>query len=131
MKKVDVREKLIESIEEAYYCSIEELADHLIANGVTLNVRDCHWATEQAYKNGYKQGKQDAVVHGLWETIDGREWLGCLCTNCNKWSDARTKYCPNCGAKMDGHETKSSVISQRTVQALERMGQKVHGGEDA
>mgnify|MGYP003292241159 CR=1 FL=1 len=27
-------------------------------------------------------------------------------------------------------ETKSSGISQRTVQALERLGQKVHGGED-
>ena len=30
------REKLIELIEKAYYCSIEELADHLIANGVTI-----------------------------------------------------------------------------------------------
>lgn len=32
-----MREKLIELIEEAYYCSIEELADHLIAGGVTLD----------------------------------------------------------------------------------------------
>ena len=31
------REKLIELIEQAYYCSIEEMADHLIANGVTLD----------------------------------------------------------------------------------------------
>lgn len=30
------REKLIEMIEEAYYCSIEELSDHLLANGVTI-----------------------------------------------------------------------------------------------
>ena len=30
------REKLIELMEEAYFCSIESLADHLIANGVTF-----------------------------------------------------------------------------------------------
>ena len=29
-------EKLIELIEEEYYCSIEEMADHLVANGVTI-----------------------------------------------------------------------------------------------
>lgn len=32
-----MREKLSELIEQKYYCSIEELADHLIANGVTLD----------------------------------------------------------------------------------------------
>ena len=31
-------------------------ADHLIANGVTFQNRDIHWATEQAYKNGYADG---------------------------------------------------------------------------
>ena len=51
-----------------------------------------------------KLPKVDAVevVHGRWETIEGREYLGCLCSNCQKWSDAKTNYCPNCGAKMDG-----------------------------
>ena len=32
----DAKEKLINLIEEIYYCSIEEIADHLIANGVIL-----------------------------------------------------------------------------------------------
>lgn len=32
----NTREKLIELIEEVYYCSIEELADHLISHGVTF-----------------------------------------------------------------------------------------------
>lgn len=32
-----MREKLIELIEQEYYCSIEEIADHLIANGVTID----------------------------------------------------------------------------------------------
>lgn len=36
---------------------VERLADHLIANGVTLRDHDCHWATEIAYKNGYEAGK--------------------------------------------------------------------------
>ena len=40
------------------------------------------------------------VVHGRWETIEGRAYLGCLCSNCQKWSDAKTNYCPNCGAHM-------------------------------
>ena len=40
--------------------TFEMAADHLIANGVTVQ-RDCHWATEQAYKNGYEKGKADAV----------------------------------------------------------------------
>ena len=32
----NTREKLIQLIEEEYYCSIEEMADHMIANGVTI-----------------------------------------------------------------------------------------------
>ena len=38
-----MREKLIELIEQVYFCSIEMLADHLIANCVTIPVRckDC------------------------------------------------------------------------------------------
>jgi hypothetical protein len=36
MQKDEIRERLIELIESAYFCPIEELADHLIANGVTV-----------------------------------------------------------------------------------------------
>ena len=61
-------------------------------------------ATEIAYKNGYEQGKKDAVTHGWW--MDGR------CTNCTiealKYVDDMgrthmftTRFCPNCGARMD------------------------------
>ena len=32
----NTREKLIELMEQVYYCSIEEMADHLITNGVTI-----------------------------------------------------------------------------------------------
>ena len=27
---------------------------------------------------------------------------GFSCSVCTKWSSARTNYCPNCGARMDG-----------------------------
>lgn len=40
------REKLVELIEQVYYCSIEELADHLLANGVIVlpcKVGDTVW----------------------------------------------------------------------------------------
>ena len=53
------KEKLIELIELVYYCSIEELADHLIRNGIGFVGRDIHWATEQAYKNGYAKAVKE------------------------------------------------------------------------
>lgn len=46
--------------------------------------------------------KVDAVevVHAEWVWKDG-----CFhCTNCKQTEDHITKYCPGCGAKMDGGE---------------------------
>lgn len=139
MKKVDEREKLIALLKNSP--SLDALdddgyamgADDLIANGVTLNVRDCHWATEQAYKNGYKQGKLDAVeaAHGRCDYCkDGKSFIRQTTMYGNDGLWHRINYCPNCGAKVDGQETTSSWISQRTVQALERIGQRVHGGDN-
>lgn len=54
-------------------------------------------------------GKADvqAVRHGKWIWDSGYGYWEC--TNCNKYVDktndltrGKTKYCPNCGAKMDG-----------------------------
>lgn len=67
-----MREKLIKILEtvvspKEVLCDGEVLvstarvADHLIANGVTFREHDCHWATEQAYRNGYEAGKKDAA----------------------------------------------------------------------
>ena len=62
----NTREKLVELLDgikvEMEWQTTEALADHLIANGVTFQPRDIHWATEQAYKNGYEDGKRDAFV---------------------------------------------------------------------
>lgn len=42
------------------------------------------------------------VVHGRW--IDAREYCGdYMCSNCDAlYRTNKFKYCPNCGAKMDG-----------------------------
>ena len=42
-------------------CGYAIRADYFISHGVTLQEHDCFWATEQAYKNGYEQGKKDAL----------------------------------------------------------------------
>ena len=70
-------------------------------------------ATEQAYKNGYADGKTDAVNHGWWiedyETfVDANGYesepvqTGYVCSECGKDGYPNWHYCPNCGAKMDG-----------------------------
>jgi rubrerythrin len=66
-------------------------------------------AIGQAYKNGYEDGKKDAVVHGRW--IDNTDERGFLCNAWRKCSvcgglnySKRPPYCPNCGAKMDKEE---------------------------
>lgn len=76
----------------------------------------------EALHNAYDTGKRAAdvveVKHGKWEyDPDGNDWgLGawrcslCQCKNdnlgmgkhINPYQFAGSKYCPNCGAKMDG-----------------------------
>ena len=77
---------------------------------------DIHTATEEAYKRGYEQGKKDAVVHGRWiqeYRIEEMRYSpddierykvpdGFSCSICSKWNSAKTNYCPNRGARMDG-----------------------------
>ena len=59
----NTREKLIELIRQGAnghtLMPTETIADYLIANGVTFQHRDCHWATERAYKNGYAKAAKE------------------------------------------------------------------------
>ena len=48
---------------------------------------------------------RDLQPHGWWEHLGGDEWF---CTHCEhvistegRWESPESKYCPNCGAKMD------------------------------
>ena len=63
------------------------------------------------YWNTWEDVKQDAkecghlvevaeVKRGHWLEKDG-EWYLYYCSVCDEGSDFRTRYCPNCGAKMD------------------------------
>ena len=69
----------------------ETAAEDLVANGVVL-VRHSFWEEyDTSSFGGYKDG--EAV---WWKRKFFR------CERCRKGSVVRSKYCPNCGAKMDG-----------------------------
>ena len=54
----------------------------------------------KTYREGYEQGKKDAVRHGRWiDTGSGQE-----CSACKEIQygyDSGRYYCQNCGAKME------------------------------
>lgn len=116
---MDVREKLVELLEphmsglaceyesgsceltSCRSCNAKNIADHLIANGVT--VQECgHWVS---YQSDEPYGCQDE-----------KEWY--RCSKCekdtygrcyeDKWYSAPilSAYCPHCGAKMMPHPPK-------------------------
>lgn len=116
---MDVREKLVELLEphmsglaceyesgsceltSCRSCNARNIADHLIANGVT--VQECgHWVS---YQSDEPYGCQDE-----------KEWY--RCSKCekdtygrcyeDKWYSAPilSAYCPHCGAKMMPHPPK-------------------------
>ena len=61
-----------------------------------------HEATETAYKNGYEDGKRDAVKHGRWlpQRLLGQDIVDC--SECKTLGSPHWKWCPLCGARMDG-----------------------------
>jgi predicted RNA-binding Zn-ribbon protein involved in translation (DUF1610 family) len=60
---------------------------------------------EQAFREGYAQGKKDAVKYAIWEKASDDEYY---CGRCGGTAplahDHRhivtTSYCPHCGAEM-------------------------------
>lgn len=67
---------------------------------------DVYTATEIAYKNGYAEGKKDAVIHSAW-CYNGKPLH---CEHCGfepkedlyvKDDYSNANFCSNCGAKMD------------------------------
>lgn len=65
---------------------------------------------QNAYNEGYAQGKADAVKHGAWVDVP-YVYIGLtryMCDQCSddeywkeRYINTKEKYCPNCGAKMD------------------------------
>jgi len=62
--------------------------------------------SDRLWKSAYERGKAEAQRTGLW--VVNRDSTGCMygrCTSCGmKQYAGRTKYCPNCGARMEGQE---------------------------
>lgn len=87
---------------------------------------------DEAVERVQKASTLDAVEveHGRWEKYPHLYGYLC-CSKCHdayiweEWlKDGKWNYCPNCGAKLDLPNT-----TEQTVDALNRMGEKVHGGE--
>ena len=63
-------------------------------------------AFEKGFRIGVQKGSVDAepVKHGHWRTVTLPSYMfeGYRCSECAELVYGRTKYCPQCGAKMDG-----------------------------
>jgi hypothetical protein len=79
------REKLIALMEDAYYCSIEELADHLLASGVVVRKKGEWEIIRDDYDNELMRCPACRE-----EFYDGE----------NDTVDHTPNFCPNCGADM-------------------------------
>ena len=69
-------------------CHISELADHLIANGVT--VQEC----------GYWVSLTDCANAGVYCSVCNKKVYKEDYAWCNRKNKLRSDYCPHCGAKM-------------------------------
>ena len=55
--------------------------------------------------NGIPAVDAAPVVHARW--VKRKSWNKAVCSCCSFENDILTKYCPNCGAKMDGERRES------------------------
>lgn len=88
---MDVRGKLVELIESARYWgsnTSEEIADHLIRNGVTVQ------------ELGYWASLTDCANAGVYCSVCHKKVYKTDYARCNRKNKLRSAYCPNCGAKM-------------------------------
>ena len=85
----------IEAYEYCHGCGARMDGEEMFDYGADL---------QNAYDEGYKKGKADAVRHGWWLVIDTEEPRRYGCSECKRFSWNLENYCPNCGARMDGEE---------------------------
>ena len=103
---MDVREKLIELLEphmsdlaceyesgsceltSCRSCNARNIADHLIANGVTVQ------------ESGYWVSLTDCANAGVYCSVCHKKVYKEDYAWCNRKNKLRSDYCPNCGAKM-------------------------------
>ena len=94
---MDVREKLVELLKEAFFdynhgkgdgYIPKNFADHLIANGVT--VQEC----------GYWVSVTDCANAGVYCSVCHKKVYKEDYAWCNRKNKLRSDYCPHCGARM-------------------------------
>ena len=88
---MDVREKLVELLDiiiQPGQKTLGEIADHLIANGVT--VQEC----------GYWVSLTDCANAGVYCSVCHKKVYKEDYAWCNRKNKLRSDYCPHCGAKM-------------------------------
>lgn len=80
--------------------------DHSCDNGTLVSVHG--YSGEEVVEKWNKimpAADVEEVRHGRWiKTDPGNDTLFATCSQCNypvDWWRGKTKYCPNCGAKMD------------------------------
>lgn len=92
-------------------------ANELLKTGSRIEIaipRNCHpYEAIRIQGNAFRRAVEEAptvdavnVSHGNWSPVykDGYN-LGVKCSECKTTWDAKTNFCPNCGAKMDkGYE---------------------------
>lgn len=73
-----------EEADEAFKASVDNLAEHY----------DTIWTEDEGVTYA-------PVRHGKWEGIGQ---TAVTCSRCGAWSETATRYCGNCGAKMEKEE---------------------------
>ena len=86
--EMDVREKLIELLKQIKYVSVENAANILIDNGVTVQERG-HWVP-----------LTDCLNAGVYCSVCNKRVYKEDYAYGNRKNKLRSNYCPHCGAKM-------------------------------
>lgn len=96
--KPDIFKKTYDEISDEIY------DEDLVRRQSVLNILLYHNATQhlKMIKNLPSVPTIDPVKHGKWTEINIKDYKA-LCSECGTWSPVMGKFCPECGARMDGY----------------------------
>lgn len=106
----DIQDQIVKQQDEEVYKAVLHYVPNVDKEELIRALR----YDRQQYEKGYLDGKADAVVHGRWVGTQYDGYAdGCPvydlweCSECREEYESEGdppnyRYCPNCGAKMDG-----------------------------